>query len=390
MRQWSDTTAAIIRQHRDDFNEHTFDRFMQEHGGLDDYLIELGGIFAKHAAGELRDVRTTSQLQEVAEWCWGLWAIYGVSYNNGVPIKGRKYYYWGDKYTGDAATDSFYKKPSKGACNWGTMQQLLTTKAKTINCNYGLDAVLIQMGLFSRSGYHDSCNVDKLIKTAAIATIRDKKDLRPGDIVEMYKSKLSGDDPKKWSGWYHVALVGEVTDDEIIMYDCGSRFVRSGGTYKYAVPRSGSSWGTYDNSLKGWIGIRVRDIEDDSDTDEDLAVGWIAAMTACSDAIAKEFGQERADRVEDMAIDLMNDSAAYLRAAARFVLEGKAGAGEKRREFFGSFYDAVQHKVNSIMNMADGVIVGAYGNGEERIKALGDDYDVVQWYVNKLLREGKR
>lgn len=389
MKQFTEVTADIIRRHKDDFNEHTFNAFMQEHGGLDDYLIELGGVFARHSAGTILDVRTTSQLQEAAEWCWGLWAIYGVSYNNGVPIKGRRYYYWGDKYTGDPAPDSFYQKPSKGACNWGTMEELLTTKGKTINCNYGLDAVLIQMGLFSRSGYHDSCNVDKLIKTAAIATIRDKKDLRPGDIVEMYKSKLSGDDPTKWSGWYHVALVGEVTDDEIIMYDCGSRFARSGGTYKYAVPRSGSSWGTYDNSLKGWVGIRVRDIEDDSVTDEDIAVEAVSAMTHFYDVLITELGEERADRIMDMAADFMDDAAAYARAAARYVLEGRAGAGGERKAFFGSLYEQVQAKVNDIIEKSDAVLMGAYGNGEERIAALGDDYEVVQWYVNKRLRGGK-
>ena len=81
---------------------------------------------------------------------------------------------------------------------------------------------------------------------------------------------------------------------------------------------------------------------------------------------------------------------------ARDVIAGKFGNGQARKDALGSKYDAVQKRVNEILNgstsssvdiddLARRTIRGEFGNGEARKKALGANYDAVQKRVNELL-----
>ena len=88
---------------------------------------------------------------------------------------------------------------------------------------------------------------------------------------------------------------------------------------------------------------------------------------------------------------------------ARAVIRGEYGVGNERKQRLGDKYDAVQARVNAILNgtadtdtssendadieqLAKDVIRGNYGNGKERKNALGDLYDRVQARVNEILR----
>lgn len=90
-------------------------------------------------------------------------------------------------------------------------------------------------------------------------------------------------------------------------------------------------------------------------------------------------------------------------ALARAVIRGEYGVGNERKQRLGDKYDAVQARVNAILNgtadtdtssendadieqLAKDVIRGNYGNGKERKNALGDLYDRVQARVNEILR----
>ena len=79
------------------------------------------------------------------------------------------------------------------------------------------------------------------------------------------------------------------------------------------------------------------------------------------------------------------------------VIQGQYGVGEERKEALGDKYDAVQKRVNEILSgsssssnsnvdeLANEVIRGKYGVGEERKSALGSLYDAVQKRVNEIL-----
>lgn len=86
---------------------------------------------------------------------------------------------------------------------------------------------------------------------------------------------------------------------------------------------------------------------------------------------------------------------------ARDVIAGFYGNGDARRAALGANYDAVQARVNEILGFGDDgdgvddddyidelardVIAGFYGNGEDRRAALGSYYDAVQARVNEIL-----
>lgn len=89
-------------------------------------------------------------------------------------------------------------------------------------------------------------------------------------------------------------------------------------------------------------------------------------------------------------------SGADIETLARDVLAGKYGNGEARRQALGANYDAVQARVNEILNgkqapsvdidaLARDVIAGKYGNGAQRRQALGANYQAVQARVNQIL-----
>lgn len=249
MIQWKDETRAIIDAHAKDFNSANFPAIMKTAAGFKEYLKSLGGIFALYAEKNC-NCFTVQDFQNTGEFCFGTMAIYGPDYNNGT-----NYYRWGN------AANAFYQNGAKGKCQWGELSELCTTKAKTVNCNYFMDTLFIKAGMFTRSGFHNSCDVPGLIKAFGFAPIRSKADLRVGDLVEMYRKPLSGPvaDWRKNSNWYHVAVVGEIEENAIILYDGGSRFVKN-CKYKYSIPKTGADLGGDYSGCKGWCGIRVRNL----------------------------------------------------------------------------------------------------------------------------------
>lgn len=84
---------------------------------------------------------------------------------------------------------------------------------------------------------------------------------------------------------------------------------------------------------------------------------------------------------EDIAS--MQNHNELIRQMARYVLEGKAGTGDARKAFLGTYYEEVQAKVTWTIKAAEAVWSGKYGNGDAREEALGDDYDLVMFRVNQ-------
>ena len=71
------TTMSIIEKHLEDFDYSTY---KPSEGGK--YIKSLGGIFSKYYGQEVH-VTTAGELQEVAEYVFGLMYLYGFDYFNG-------------------------------------------------------------------------------------------------------------------------------------------------------------------------------------------------------------------------------------------------------------------------------------------------------------------
>lgn len=245
MEQWTAETSAIISAHNKDFNSSNFPQVMKTAAGFKDYLNSVGGVFALWADRDA-NVHTVTELQQISEFGFGVMALYGFDYENG-----KTRHRWGKKPTPDA----FYLGAARGKCNWGTLSELCTVKAKTTNCNYGIDALFLKAGLFDRSGPHNSSDPSQIVKAFGHDRITKKADLRPGDLIQMYRKA-------GLKSWYHVVMVGEVTDDSIVCYDAGSRFVEN-RKYKYTIPKTGAALGGAYSNCASWQAVRVRDIIED-------------------------------------------------------------------------------------------------------------------------------
>lgn len=358
MVKFSKETQSIINAHKNDFNCTNYNEKIKGYGGYSSYLNSLGGVFKKYN-NKTPHVRTESEFQEVAEYVFGLMTIYGFDYNNG-----KKYVRW-------AGGAPFYTGTNQGKCNWGRIDDLCKTKDKTTNCNYAMDSLFYKAGLMGGSGQiQHSSSFKGHVNTYKRKPIRNAKELKVGDLIHFFSSKVTSDDPNTWSGWGHVCCVGEIENGKIITYDGGSRLMRS-GSYKctFAVDSNNKPTGTY-AGYSGWVGIRVEELSNG----EEFPLETEAIKLIHDNPKAVELAYHyMTDKHED-----------YLRACVDFIFAGYAGNGDVRKKYFGSSYDEVQGKVEWTKKTAQEVLKGKYGNGQARKDALGADYDIVQRQVNRI------
>lgn len=374
---WTTETQKIINAHKADFNSYNWQSKLKSYGGYSAYLKRLGGVFAKWD-GKNANVRTAAQFQEIAQYVFGLMAIYGFNYNNGqFTVR------WG-------GGSPFYPSADDGRCNWGTIDDLCSRsdKSKTTNCNFGMDSLYYKAGIMP-----NRIKLSDMYKAQArkYKVIRNKADLRIGDLVHMFGHRITSSNPDTWYDWHHVCCVGEKRGNTVIMYDSGSRFISSGDfKHELIVDRNNEPDGDYSN-YHGWVGIRVVELVGNNGevkTDKDIAVEVIAGKWGKGEDRKKRLGAKY-DKIQTavnyylMAGDAGRQS--YLRSAAAYVLKGFAGKGMARKRFFGKNFKDVQNKVNWAIRVAQDVIKGKYGNDEERKKKLGDDYDLVQAQVNRMV-----
>lgn len=374
---WTAETEKIIKAHQADFNSSNWESYLKAHGGYTGYLKQLGGVFAKWN-GKTASVKTAAQFQEIAQYVFGLMAIYGFNYNND-----KTHVRWG-------GGSPFYPSAGDGRCNWGRIDVLCSSrdKDKTTNCNYGIDSLYYKAGIMP--GAVDYSYRYKF-HARNFKVIRKKEDLRIGDLVHFFHGTVTSDNPDTWTGWGHVACVGEKRGSTVIMYDSGRRFIGSGNfKIEFKVDGSNRPAGDYDN-YDGWAGIRIVELSGNTGEvkgDSDLAVEVIAGKWGKGTDREKKLGKRYAavqERVNYFLKDAPSARAAYLRAAAGYVLKGFAGTDKERQKFFGKDYAAVQDKVNWTIQAAKDVIAGKYGTGDERIKNLGSDYNLVQAQVNRMV-----
>lgn len=374
---WTAETEKIIKAHQADFSSSNWESYLKAHGGYTGYLNRLGGVFAKWN-GKTASVKTAAQFQEIAQYVMGLMAIFGFNYNNG-----RAHVRWG-------GGSPFYPSAGDGRCNWGRIDVLCSSmdKDKTTNCNFGMDSFYYKCGLMPK--YIELSDMFKW-QAKHYKVIRKKEDLRIGDLIHLFHDRITSNDPNTWSGWGHVCCVGEKRGNTIIAYDTGRRFISSGNFKKvFDVNSKNEPVGEY-NNYDGWIGIHFVEMAGNNGEvkgDSELAVEVIAGKWSAGDERKKRLGnryQKVQSRVDYFLGGTKPGRAAYLRAAASYVLKGYAGNEKDRELFFGKNYLEVQKEVNYVIQTAKDVLSGKYGSGDERKKALGIDYDLIQQQVDRMV-----
>ena len=325
----------IIAAHMGDFNCTNYEAKLKEAGGYNKYVDSLGGIFKKYR-GFSGKIETTFQLQEVCQYVWGLMSIFGFDYNNGS-----KYVRWTGGYP-------FYVNGREGVSNGGKIDDLCGSKSKgkTTCCNYAVDTALKKMGLLP-NGSQVMCTQASYGKL-----ITSKSDLKIGDIVHFYKDpkhvfKANDTSTYKNSGWHHVVIVYDVTDTAIIVADGGSRFMTNKGKWLYSVSKTGTEFGGDYGTTDKWMARRIFDLKSipskEGKTTTDLALECIFGrdingLSWGNNPKRAELLGEYAPSVQVRINELLGNSAELKLALTKYILEGKASSGEKRKEYLGEEY----------------------------------------------------
>lgn len=245
-------TEAIVEAHMHDFTYDNFDSFMASHGGAENYVRSLEGVFAKWV-GRDGYVQTAGEFQEIAEYVMGIYTIWGPDYKGGSGSH---------KFNGDWGSGShdgrFY---SGDAWRWWRdipLEDVFFHDREHIvtDCGCGIYHIMQKAGLrdFYAGTTYSHTAQREVDPSLGGKIIYNKEDLQVGDLIQMSHSSDE-------SGWGHVCVIGEIhSDGKIIAYDTGNRYVNT-GKYKWEIVFNddGSLGGAYDG-YHHWYGQRMREI----------------------------------------------------------------------------------------------------------------------------------
>ena len=234
--QFSCETLKIVENHLYDFDYNTFSSYMNSHGGADAYIRGLGGVFTKYRDFHGK-VKTVREFQEVSEYVFGLMYMYGFDY-----YSGSKYCKWGGSCGGySSSDDAFYPgavhHTSDGLSNHTDFDALITGKGEvnmTTNCNWTVDMVYNKAGI-----WHGGKGASPKSMCAG-SVVESVSNYQVGDVIHFYRSAIDIHDSSTWNDWYHVAYVGEVYDDHVVVYDGGS-YLTINRNHKWTIKKSDKS-----------------------------------------------------------------------------------------------------------------------------------------------------
>ncbi len=263
-------TRQIVKKNMDGINWQNHDSFLKSHGGYANYINSLGGVFSKFGGKDEKiPIKTAADLQEAAEYFFGVFSIYGPDYSAGGrwPVWGEDHNSHGvaKKGTSDGFyygyDDRKYKKSSASRpCGRhvqmsidyefgkGYKGESCIKKRVRGNCNYSQDSFIRQTNLklpsSSNSWTSESTHHNK-------SKIKHTKELQVGDWVHYYSG----------GSWKHIAIVGEVYQDIVVLYDGGGRFNRSMHYKKIMYRNTDSLKGTEYSNYSSWDAVRLWDID---------------------------------------------------------------------------------------------------------------------------------
>ena len=120
----------------------------------------------------------------------------------------------------------------------------MIAKRYVTNCNFTTDKVFYKAGLFDRSDGSDSWG--PLIAKYNGNYVYRTEDLQVGDLIEQFDG----------GGWTHVSFVGEVNDDEIVIYETGHGFINE-GNFRFTYNRFTDK----PTGHESWFGVHLFDLQ---------------------------------------------------------------------------------------------------------------------------------
>lgn len=245
--QFSSPNMRIVEKHLYDLNYNNYyDVLNKKYGGkFENYAKDVGGIYGDYY-GKTMNAKSEYDFQMAAEYVFGWMYMIGFDYRSG----GGTYHKWGSGGGETHSDDAFYPGTMNYTSDWG---------------GQGLDKALA-----SADG-HDRAMMTECGPTAweilakaglgdikAISKPSRLKDLRPGDLIRFFNHKVTDEASTRQAD--HVAIIGEVSKNQVIIYDGGGYFINN-RNYKrpVAIPDSGDARSILEYT--DWVAERYRNLK---------------------------------------------------------------------------------------------------------------------------------
>jgi len=226
--QFSCETLRIVEKHLYDFNYYNFRSVINSYGGFDNYAKSLGGVFAEYYGKKL-NIETETEFQKVAEYTFGWMYMYGTDYLNG----GGEYQGWGVGLGQSGHSDEDFcpgEMRVPYATNWfdDEFDEVISGTGRhkdlviATECGPAAQTPLYKGGVLKRGQNPNRKMITRF------------KDLRPGDIFHIFDHPVNRSVRSSWGQGVHVAIVGEVYDDRIVIYD-GGRYFQTTKNFKRTI-----------------------------------------------------------------------------------------------------------------------------------------------------------
>ena len=221
------------------------------------FMRGLGGVFAEYCGEENNGEGTFEDFVAACQYMYGLAQIYGFEYCNGNSLKcdPHQLNYFGDadKSPNDAYRESgvghshntwYGKGADCDGCENRLLDDTMIAHRYVTNCNYTTDKVFFKAGLFDRGDM--SCSWGSLISKYDGNYVYQTSELQVGDLIEHFDG----------GEWKHVSFVGEINDDEIVVYETGHGWTNK-GDFRFVYNRFTDKPTGHDT----WFGVHLFDLQ---------------------------------------------------------------------------------------------------------------------------------
>lgn len=130
-------------------------------------------------------------------------------------------------------------------CDYRLMDATMMAHRYCTNCNYTTDKVYYKAGLFDSSD--SSCAWGDLLRKYGGNYVYNIQDLQVGDLIQQFDG----------GEWTHVSFVGEVNDDEIVVYETGHGWI-SEGNFRFTYNIYTDEKPTWHET---WFGVHIFDLQ---------------------------------------------------------------------------------------------------------------------------------
>ena len=224
------------------------------------FMRGLGGVFAEYAGDENNGEGTYEDFMAGCQYVFGLGTMFGFEYCNFDPEKDDPYQ-WAqhNENASESKNDAYYESnvgmdhnslygrgATCGGCDYRLMDDTMIEGRYCTNCNFTTDKVYYKAGLFDEGD--SSCAWGSLIEKYHGNYVHNVEELQVGDLLEQWDDGV----------WVHVSFVGEINDDEIVVYETGHSWLDDGSfRHKYDI------YNCHNNPTRHqeWVGVHLFDLE---------------------------------------------------------------------------------------------------------------------------------